>query len=200
MHCNLISKDKNEILFIFAYIFFGINSLQATIIISDYHSSDRSAVLAILLQDPFMIYPGKESVESNEVSMHDFLAGIKDSFDNQICTDSFLKKVVRDQGNVVGFLCYSNKGMLEEEHVELSLIAIDRLARRNGNATLLLESAIKDSQQKWPTIKKMKVDVLAFNADAQKFYQKRGFKSDLLVDFSGLITYEKNLKEEEQVL
>ena len=101
--------------------FLGINSLHATIIISDYESSDRSAVLSILLQDPFMIYPGKESVESDEISMQAFLASIKDSFDNHICTDSFLKKVVRDQGNVIGFICYSSKGMLEEEHIELSL-------------------------------------------------------------------------------
>ncbi len=171
---------------------FSIRFLKAVITISDYCPSDKNSVLSILFQDPLMIFPGKEWVDNNEMSLEDFRAKIKESIDEELSRDFIEKKVMHDQENVIGFVSYCNKGMLEEKHIELSIITINKLVRRKGLATILLKSVIEDSRKKWPDIKKIKVDVISFNIVAQKFYEINGFtKCEDSYDFCPMITYEK---------
>ena len=85
----------------------------------------------------------------------------------QWLTTDYICYMAKEKGSIVAYCLYRN----DESHYYMRQLYVDRVHRRKGIATRLLDWLYENV---W-TDKKVRLDVLAHNEDAVAFYQRYGF-------------------------
>ena len=83
-------------------------------------------------------------------------------------TTDYICYMAKEKGSIVAYCLYRD----DESHYYMRQLYVDRAHRRKGIATQLLDWLYENV---W-TDKKVRLDVLAHNADAVAFYQRYGFR------------------------
>ncbi len=82
-------------------------------------------------------------------------------------TTDYICYMAKEKGSIVAYCLYRD----DESHYYMRQLYVDRVHRRKGIATRLLDWLYENV---W-TDKKVRLDVLAHNEDAVAFYQRYGF-------------------------
>ena len=83
-------------------------------------------------------------------------------------TTDYICYMAKEKGSIVAYCLYRD----DESHYYMRQLYVDRAHRRKGIATRLLDWLYENV---WMD-KKVRLDVLAHNADAVAFYQRYGFR------------------------